>query len=66
MTGLQAFWCAYLPRAPEAVLQGKSVRIFIRALVQLDQSMIGEDELLSSCRYQHQSIEQEENHISEE
>lgn len=51
----------YLPCAPEAVLQGKLMSIFVRPLVQLDQKMIAKDELLVRCSCdEHQSIEQDE------
>ncbi len=51
----------YLPCAPEAVLQGKLMRIFVRPFVQLDQKMIAKDELLVRCSCdEHQSIKQDE------
>lgn len=51
----------HLPCAPEAVLQGKLMSIFVRPLLaQLDQKMIAKDELLVRCSYEHQSIEQDE------
>lgn len=51
-----------LPCTPKAMLQGKLMSIFIRPLVQLDQKMIGKDELLVCCSYERPCTEQYESH----